>query len=140
MSDQLPPRLTESYRNTWRDAVDKFDGTITTAIAVIAGYVGQNLHPGRLGLTPTTLEVLALAVLLYALLASFRRYEAVIFARRHETDRIFFKEEAEALQVAAERARLRPGAALTNAATGERATPEDLEAGAVRVPGTMRRR
>jgi hypothetical protein len=130
MSDQLPPRPTESYRDTWRDAADKFDGTLTAAVATIAGYAGQNLHPGRLGLNPTTLEVLALAVLLYALLASFRRHEAVMFARRHETDRMFFKEEAEAMHMAAERARLTPGAVLTNAATGERATPDDIEAGA----------
>ena len=131
MSSELPTRLTEKYRDAWRDSADKLDGALTAVIAALAGYVGQNLPAGRLGANPTTLEVVALAVLLYALLASFRRNEAVVFARRHETDQVFLKEEAESAHLAAQTARSTPGTVLTNAATGERATPDDLEAAAV---------
>jgi len=64
----------------YRDAAQRFDYFITGLIGALSAYIGQNIHPQRIGFTPNTLELSSLLILVLAFLFCFKRLEKSIQA------------------------------------------------------------
>ena len=59
----------------WRDASQRFDYFVTGATGALCAYIAQHLEPKRLGLSPYTLELLALGVLIVSIVLGFKLIE-----------------------------------------------------------------
>lgn len=61
----------------WRTEVSKFDYFVTGGTGALCAYIAQKGQFGILGMTPQTLELAALMVLVLSVAAGFKKMEAV---------------------------------------------------------------
>lgn len=62
----------------YRDAAQRFDYFVTGLIGALCAYIGQNIHPQKIGFTPNTLELVSLLIFVLAFLFCFKRLERSI--------------------------------------------------------------
>ncbi len=65
-----------------REAAQRFEYFILGISTALCAYIGQNLPPQKLGLSPYTLEVASLVLLITSVIVGFRLIEAVIMCHR----------------------------------------------------------
>jgi hypothetical protein len=104
----------------WRDASEKFDYFMTGLTGALVAYLGQSLHPSRLGLNVPSLEVLAVATLVTSAVLGFRRIETNVTLLRGQAKRLYGEEARGAMLEAATK-----GAGF-NASTGDVFSPRQL--------------
>ena len=63
--------------NYWRESTQRFDYFVTGLIGAGVAYIAQSYVPQKLGLNPSTLELLSLLILLSSFLCAFKRIEAI---------------------------------------------------------------
>ena len=63
----------------WRQAAERFDYFMLGVTGALCAYVAQAYKPAKLGFNPASLELFALALLVLAGIAGFRRIEQVIY-------------------------------------------------------------
>ena len=105
----------------WREANEKFDYLVTGVSGALTAYIGQNIHPVRLGANPQTVEVLALSLLVASLICAFRRIEATVHLYRLQTQQLY-AQEARGSSLSATQA----GGLMINQATGDIYRPQQL--------------
>ncbi len=66
----------------WMEAAQKFDYFIAGISTALAGYLGQNFRPERLGWSPGLLELLSMLAFVGAVAASLKRIESTVHALR----------------------------------------------------------
>jgi hypothetical protein len=66
----------------WREANGKFDYFMAGLSTALAGYLGQNFRPERLGLSPELLELLSVLAFVGAVVASLKRLESTVHGLR----------------------------------------------------------
>jgi hypothetical protein len=62
----------------WRASTEKFDYFVLGVVGAICAFIAQGYRPSRLGLNPSTLELVALLGLVLAVVAGFRRIEQTL--------------------------------------------------------------
>lgn len=62
----------------YRDAAQRFDYLVTGLIGALCAYIGQNIHPQKIGITPNTLELVSFLIFVFAFLFCFKRLEKSI--------------------------------------------------------------
>lgn len=62
----------------WRASTEKFDYFVLGVVGAICAFIAQGYRPTRLGLNPSTLELVALLGLVLAVIAGFRRIEQTL--------------------------------------------------------------
>lgn len=82
----------EAYAH-WLQATEKYDYFIAGLAAALAGYVGQNLPPVRLGLNAGTVETLAVACFIASLVCAAKRIETTAHLLRLQSEGITLAEE-----------------------------------------------
>ena len=75
-----PGRQEQDVWHAWREASIKFDYFITGGTGALCAFVGQTVKFERFGMNPSTLELVALLVLIASVAAGFVRIEKVIGA------------------------------------------------------------
>lgn len=105
----------------WKDANEKFDYLVTGVSGALTAYIGQNIHPVRLGVNPTTVELVALALLVASLVCAFKRIEATVHLYQLQAQQLY-AQEVQGSSVAA----TRKGGLMINEATGELYTAQQL--------------
>jgi len=66
----------------YRDASQRFEYFILSVSGALCAYIGQNLTPQKIGLTPYTLEVFSLFLLVGSVFVGFKRIEKLILFHR----------------------------------------------------------
>lgn len=62
----------------WRASTEKFDYFVLGALGALCAFIGQGYKPAKLGFNPTSLELVALFVLVSAVIFGFRRIEKTL--------------------------------------------------------------
>jgi hypothetical protein len=104
---------------TWRDSTEKFDYFILGVTGALCAFISQTYKPVKIGVNAGTLEVIALLILVFAVIAGFRRLEKtlLITAINHQE---LHANEARGGMVA----NLKPAQNILNQATGQIYSPE----------------
>jgi hypothetical protein len=79
----------EAYRETSQ----RFEYFILGVSVALIAYVGKTLEPEKLGFTPYTMEVVALAVLVASVIVGFKRIEQIILAHHINVDVLRFQDK-----------------------------------------------
>jgi len=103
-----------------RDAHAKFDYFILGAVGALCAFIGQTFHPARLGLNPSTGELLSLLLFCSAAIAGFRRIESVNSLTRINANYLRMQEERGTLASTL-------GSPVLNHSTGDVYSPEQVE-------------
>jgi hypothetical protein len=127
----MPTPRSDSSHSYWRESAEKFDYFVTGVTGALTAYVGENIHPIRLGLNAPTVEVIALALLTGSVIYGFKRIEAMVHFQRLQTQQLYAQEARGSNLVATQ------SPAVINVSTGEVYTPKQLaeRAEAFRVAG-----
>lgn len=78
----------------WMEAAHKFDYFIAGISTALAGYLGQNFRPERLGWSPSLLELLSMLAFVSAVVASLKRIESTVHALRVNAQKLEKREIA----------------------------------------------
>ena len=89
-------------------------------IAALCAYIGQTIHPGKIGITPSTLEIVTLLIFVLAFLFCFKRLEngILVFQINHS---ILYNGERKAQLVSGNNSE-----PIINKCTGEILTPNEI--------------
>jgi hypothetical protein len=60
----------------WRESTQKFDYFVAGLIGALLAFIGQSFASDKLGINPSSLELLALLLLVFAFLCAFKRIES----------------------------------------------------------------
>jgi hypothetical protein len=104
-----------------REASQRFEYFILGVSGGLCAYIGQTLAPQRLGLSPYTLEVLSLVLLIASVIIGFKRIEKLIMCHRLNSKFLHLAEERGELVTNFS------GKPLVNAETGNVRTPEQVQ-------------
>jgi hypothetical protein len=116
-------RSDKVYEN-WRQAAERFDYFILGVTGALCAFVAQAYKPAKLGCNPSSLELLALMLLVFAAIAGFRRVEQVIFLNLLNHNFLRRNEERGTLVSKS----LPGGMPLVNSSTGEVIAPSQIPA------------
>lgn len=64
--------------DAWRQAVEKFDYFVLGITGALCAYISQTYRPVQLGMNSGTLELVALALLIFSAISGFKRIENTI--------------------------------------------------------------
>lgn len=98
----------------WRASSEKFDYFVLGALGALCAFIGQGYKPSKLGLNPTSLELIALLALVFAVIFGFRRIEQTLLVTALN-QRVLRANEARGGMVA----KMQDGRLLLNEATGQ---------------------
>ena len=104
-----------------RDAQLKFDYFILGLIGAIFAFIGQSFESDRIGLNPSTLELVSLLMLLVAAVCGFKRIESMNLTMRLNALNLRMQEERGMLSEGIGRSGI-------NRATGEHISAEQISA------------
>lgn len=76
-----------------REASQRFEYFILGVSVALIAYVGKTLEPERLGFTPFTIEVVALALLVASVIVGFKRIEKIIRAHHVTVELLRFQDK-----------------------------------------------
>ena len=113
-------RSDKVYDN-WRQGAEKFDYFVLGLTGALCAYISQTYTPEKLGLNPGTLELLSLALLVFAAIAGFKRVETIIEITRLNHWSLRANEERGAL---ISKSRSQP---LLNESTGDILSPQMVQ-------------
>ena len=116
----MPTERSDVVYGYWREASDKFDYFVAGVTGALVAYLGQNLKPVRIGANPSSLELLAMLLLLGATIMAFKRIETNIQLFKVMHRRLYAEESRGTLIEAALKG---PG---LNASTGDVFTPAQM--------------
>ena len=104
-----------------REAQVKFDYFVLGVVGALCAYIVQAFHPARLGLNPSTVELLSLLLFAGAAITGFRRIESVNSLMRINSQYLRMQEE---------RGSLTPtlGSPVLNHSTGDVYSPDQVAA------------
>lgn len=102
----------------WHQSREKFDYFVTGITGALCAYVSQSSVPARISVSPNTLELLALLLLVGSVIAGFRRIEKILIAYRYDHEMLRAQEERGQL------VSLPEGGTLVNKASGEILGPD----------------
>ena len=105
-----------------RAASEKFDYFVTGITGALCAYISQTYTPTKLSISPGTLELVALLILIGSVIAGFKRIEATISVYKGNEQLLRFQEERGQLVTKSSENN------LVNSSTGETWTPEMVEA------------
>jgi len=105
----------------WRQASEKFDYLVTGVTGALCAYITQTFSPEKLSLSPNTLELVALLVLISSVYAGFKRIESSVETQRHSYNSLYLSEQLGQLVIK------NKGESIINEATGEVFSPMDVE-------------
>ncbi|QSI78679.1 hypothetical protein [Niveibacterium microcysteis] len=109
----------DKLHSDWRASTEKFDYFVLGVVGALCAFVGQSYKPGRLGFNPAALELIALLVLVFSVVAGFRRIEQTLIITALNS------RELHALEARGGMAKnMQNGSTLVNEATGQFFTPE----------------
>ncbi len=74
----MPTERSDKLHSDWRSSAEKFDYFILGVVCALCAFIGQGYKPGKLGVNPAALELIALLVLVLAVVAGFRRIEQTL--------------------------------------------------------------
>lgn len=111
-------RSDELYAS-WRESNEKFDYFILGIICALCAFVGQDYNAAKFGFNPSTLELIALLLLVLAAVAGFKRIEKTL-STTIVNQRQLHAYEARGGMVES----LPAGRTVINKATGQTYTPE----------------
>jgi hypothetical protein len=77
----------------YREAQQRFEYFIVGVVVALCAYVGQTLAPEPLGLSPYTLEVLSVALLIVSAVVSFKRLESMALGALVNHEMLHFREK-----------------------------------------------
>ena len=106
----------------WRASTEKFDYFVLGALGALCAFIGQGYKPSKLGLNPTSLELIALLALVFAVIFGFRRIEQTLLVTALN-QRELHANEARGGMVA----KMQDGRHLVNEATGQIFNREQAE-------------
>lgn len=75
--DRLKDASVRVY-DRWNEALQKFDYFVTGSTAALCAFIAETMQFGRVALTPQTLELLGLLLLVGSVAAGFRRIQATV--------------------------------------------------------------
>jgi hypothetical protein len=89
----MEPPVSEQKRSLvaykyWAESSHRFDYFIAGLIGAVIAYIAQSYAPQKLGFNPSTLELVALLVLLSAFICAFKRIEVSTEAFRMMSQRL----------------------------------------------------
>ncbi|HEV7473793.1 MAG TPA: hypothetical protein VGN90_07080 [Pyrinomonadaceae bacterium] len=97
----------------YRDASQRFEYFILGVSGALCAYIGQHLTPHKIGLTPYTLELLSLLLLVGSVFVGFKRIEKIIVCHVLNHRLLYLNEERGQLVTNFK------GQPLVNASSGE---------------------
>src|ERR1035441_3509500 len=107
----------------YQKAAQQFDYLVTGATGALCTYILQTFRPKRIDLSPYTLELLALAVLILSVYLGFRMIEGKVTLLGQNAEWLRFNERRGALMAALPNIHLSP---MVNTETGELFTAASL--------------
>jgi hypothetical protein len=105
---------------SWRESSEKFDYFILGVISALCAFIGQGYKAGKLGFNHSTLELIALLLLVGAAIAGFKRIEKSLLVTLINQRQLNAYEARGGLV-----AKIPEGRELINEATGHVYTPQD---------------
>ena len=108
--------------DNWRTSAEKFDYFVLGILGAICAYIANNFEPGRLGLNPKTLELLALASFFGSATLGFVRVEATLLLTSLNHRYLRCNEQKGSLTL-----QLQSGRPFLNSATGQIYSPQDAQ-------------
>jgi hypothetical protein len=115
----MPTERSDATHGFYRDASQKFDYFVTGLTGTLTAYVGQTIHPFRLGANPATVELVALGLLVASVACGLKRIEATVTIYKLTSQRLYSEEAAGSLMDAAQH-----GQTMLNKSTGTVIGPE----------------
>lgn len=111
----------DKIHDYWRQSSEKFDYFVTGMTGALCAYILQTFKPEQISITPNTLELISLLVLIISVYAGFKRIESTVetFKRNHQS--LYLSEQVGQLITNYK------GSHLINKATGEIMPPEIVE-------------
>lgn len=103
-----------------KESSEKFDYLVAGVTGALAAFIGERLQPTRLGLNPSTLEVLALAMLVLSIVVGFKRIERSIMITDLNSRRLQVSELRGTLMGV-----INSGKTQYNTLSGEKWTPDE---------------
>lgn len=79
--------------DTWRQANEKFDYFVTGLTGALCAYISQTYNPGKISLSPGTLELISLLILIFSVFSGFRRIEKTIQTHRYNHRSLYIAEQ-----------------------------------------------
>ena len=104
-----------------RAASEKFDYFVTGLTGALCAYISQTFTPERISLSPASLELAALLILVASVFAGFKRIEISLVATRYNAHTLRLQEQRGQLV-----SKL-GGSPLVNSATGEILSPVSVQ-------------
>ena len=110
------------YEN-WRTSAEKFDYFVLGILGALCAYIANNFEPGRLGVNPKTLELIALVSFFASAVLGFVRVEATVLLTSLNHRYLRLNEQRGSLTQ-----QLQSGRPFLNSATGQIYAPQDAQA------------
>lgn len=114
----MPHDRSDKVYEYWREASQRFDYFITGISGALTAYIGQSIHPTRIGFNTQSVELLALTFLVVSVVLGFKRIEANVGVFKLMHNRLFSEEARGSLIKASQ------GGNVINTATGNIYSPE----------------
>jgi hypothetical protein len=115
----MPTDRSDKLHSNWRDSTEKFDYFILGIISALCAFIGQGYKPTMLGVNPSTLELIALLLLVLAAVSGFRRIEKTLLATLINHKQLHAYEARGGMIT-----KIPEGKMLINEATGQIYTPQ----------------
>ena len=129
----MPTDRSDKLHADWRTSSEKFDYFILGIVCAICAFIAQSYKPGKLGINPTTLELVALLVFVLSVVAGFRRIEQTLLVT------VLNQRELHAYEARGGMVSKMPeGRTLINEATGQLFTPQQAEGRVAELTKTIR--
>lgn len=98
----------------WRASTEKFDYFMLGALGALCAFIGQGYKPSKLGLNPTSMELIALLALVSAVIFGFWRIEQCLLITSLNHKELYANETRGGMA-----AKMNDGLLVINEATGE---------------------
>ncbi len=111
----------DKVHDTWRQASEKLDYFITGLTGALCAYISQTFQPEKISLSPGTLELISLLILVFSVFSGFKRIEKIIQSHAYNHRSLYIAEQTGELV-----SNYSSGLAV-NKETGEVLTPAQIE-------------
>ena len=111
----------DKVHDYWRQSSEKFDYFVTGVTGALCAYISQTFKPEQISLSPNTLELISLLILILSVYAGFKRIEYTVETFRYNHRSLYLSEQVGQLITKYN------GGHLINEATGEIISPEIVE-------------
>lgn len=106
----------------WRQTSEKFDYFVTGITGALCAYISQTFQAEQISISPNTLELMSLFILIASVYAGFKRIECTVETHRHNHSSLYLGEQIGQLITKFN------GGHIINESTGEIMSPEMVKA------------